>query len=167
MASRSRGVPASGRARHPSSTCSMRARYDSMRADSDVIARESLGPGRRAAVFGYAEGLDTGLSVAFQEDLDFLLGRFQGSLAVTRQFHAALESLESLFEWQIATLQALHQAFQLAQRAFKVRCIGTWGRCLRIARQESSLKCVECILSGAPRYTAGNEPATWVDDPAA
>src|SRR3981081_4041898 len=106
MASRSRGVPASGRARHPSSTCSMRARYDSMRADSDVIAGESLGSGRGAAVIGYAEGLghlglDTGLTAAFQEDLDFLLGRFQGSLAVTRQFHAALESFESLFERQI------------------------------------------------------------------
>src|SRR3977135_3599758 len=167
MASRSRGVPASGRARHPSSTCSMRARYDSMRADSEVIAGESLGPCRGAAVFGYAEGLATGLSVAFQEDLDFLLGRFQGSLAVTRQFHAALESFESLFERQVAALQTLHQAFQLAQRALEVRCIGSLGRCLRIARQESSLKWIECILNGAPRYTAGNEPATWVDDPAA
>jgi len=115
----------------------------------------------QAAIIGYAEGLDTGLSVAFQEDLDFLLGRLQGSLAMARQFHAALESLQRLLEWQIAALQALHQALELAQRALKVRCIGSLGRCSRIARQESSLKCIECsFVNGAPRYTAGGKPAT-------
>src|ERR1700753_1381210 len=118
MASRSLSGPASGSSRQRSRTCSIRARYESMRAESEVMGTQSLWAGRARAVIRHVEGLGlhSSLTTALEQDLHFLLGGFQGALAVASQLDPALESLERLLEREVTALQSFHQAFELTER---------------------------------------------------
>src|SRR5579862_8867211 len=67
-----------------------------------------------------SEGLRFGAGAPLQQNFDFLLRGFQGTLAVARQLDAALEGFQSVFQRQIAALQSLHQALELSQRLLEI-----------------------------------------------
>src|SRR5262245_28627666 len=56
----------------------------------------------------------------FEQDFDFLLGRFKRGLAGTRERHAPLEVLERFLEREVAALETFDERFKLCHALFEV-----------------------------------------------
>jgi amino acid transporter len=76
---------------------------------------ESIGRLAVIMLAGVVEWLDRLLGVLRQQHFDLLLRGAQRRLALARQGHAALESLERLFERNVALLEFLDEGFELAE----------------------------------------------------
>ena len=94
-------------------------RQETRRAGArDFSARRCHRHPRRRLVVG--KRLDGFLAVARQQHFDFLLRRAQRRLALTRERHAALESLERFLEGHVALFEFRHQCFEFGQRLLEV-----------------------------------------------
>ncbi len=101
---------------------------------------------RSPFLVGLFEGFRLQFATALEQNLDLLLGRLQGALAVAREGHAALEQLERLIQWQVAALESLHEGFQFGQGLFEVGTL--------LLRAKVVQSCSRGGAKGAQRYTA-------------
>ena len=67
-----------------------------------------------------ANGLDRFVTIARQQHFDLLLRSAQRCLALTRERHAAFESLERFFERHVALFELRDECFEFGQRLFEV-----------------------------------------------
>src|SRR6478735_9622392 len=118
MASTRREVAAPGISRARASCVSMRRWYSGTR-----VARKSEGVARSAsALVGvivvpgvFIERCEGFFTVTRQQHFDFLLGDAQRGLALARERHTTLESLERLFEWHVTLFESGDQHFEFGE----------------------------------------------------
>ena len=67
-------------------------------------------------------------ATTLEENLDLLLGRLQGALAVAGEGDAALEEFQGLIQRQVPALESLGEGFQLGQSLFEVRDFAVAGQ---------------------------------------
>lgn len=72
--------------------------------------------GRIQSRFGVlGEGFGIGIGTAVQQDFHLLLGRFQGTLTLTRQRDTPFEGLQGLIQGQVTLFKTLHQGLKFSQ----------------------------------------------------
>ena len=100
-------------------------RHSSRRALSVAFIRRTGSPCRVHSPGSNGSGSASGRLL--QQDLDFLLGLLERSLAAASEFDAALELLQRVFERQFAVLEAFDDGLEF--RRAPVRNRGSWLSC--------------------------------------